>query len=140
EREVEQAFLVVRLEPDPQDEAGRQRCARHRRFERVAIPGSSRVDSRGRADLLEVGVAPGDGCGKTGNGQRAGEVIVEVDTEDVRPQERALEMVPVVVRHEKLSTMARVVVSVRAAFVAPDAGSPVGTRSGLELANRRVIP
>ncbi len=77
--------------------------------------------------------------GKSVYRERLRHVVVEVHAENVRPYPRALEMMPVIFVHEELSAVARVMIAVRTAFVAPDSRAAIGARPGLQLMNLRII-
>src|SRR2546428_13544723 len=82
--------------------------------ERVAILRSTWLDGDRRADVFSICVGLSDRSGEPGDCQWPREVVIKVHAKDIRTHERALEMMPVVVGHEKLSAMTRVVIECRA--------------------------
>src|SRR5439155_21861301 len=109
-------------------------------FECVAILRSPRPDSNGRADVPSVAIGLGEGCREAGDCQRPREVVIEVHAKHTGTHERALEMMPVVIGHEKLSAVTRVVVTVRTPFITLDPVTAVCTGPRSELADVRGIP
>src|SRR5205823_1260853 len=71
--------------------------------------------------------------------QRPREVIIEEDAKQVRPYKCAFEMMPIVIGHEELAAVTRVVIAMRTPFKLFDPRHPVYTSSRIELAYLRIV-
>ena len=104
----------------------------------LAVAGAKR---HRRLDLDGVVVGFRDMRGEAGHRQRPRQIVVEVDAENSRGDQRALEMMPLVRGHEERPAMARVVVAMRPPVVALDPRAAVAAgarrqfmRPGIALA------
>lgn len=97
---------------------------------RVVLPDGER---RGR-HFLVPGVTDDNRAGEAlaRDRQRLGEVVVEEHAEETGLRVGAFDVMPRIGRHEELSAVSRIVIAVRAEFVADLSGRTISALAGLE--------